>query len=165
MHRTLYTLFCPPTRNTRLTVTPSNEIKRNPPSLSPSLLSSLSLPLSVVSVPLVSVAAVRARGSEEVPATWPTTPLRSLRSDRPLRSRGRATGAFLFTRATSCSPCELCFSFLSRAPSLARPRRVSRPRSSRFFRTFLPLFFPLFLLLQPRGPSHRGDYATHNGEI
>lgn len=90
----------------RLTVTPSNEIKDTsfPPPFP-------SLPLSF-SFSWSRGRESRARGSGEVPATWPTTPLRSLRSRTSYR------GLF-FLREPLPALRELCFSFLSlpRPPS------------------------------------------------
>ena len=119
---TLYTLFCLHAKY-RLTVTLSNEIKGGHPSLS------LSLPLSLFFFFFLS--SVRKRGAtHRGTSTWPTTPLHSL------TRHGRATGAFLFTRATSCSN----FVFLS-CPS--------PPSASFFLSCFLSFFlsFPFLLLL------------------
>ena len=120
---TLYTLFCLHAKY-RLTVTLSNEIKGGHPSL---------------------FLFVRKRGAtHRGTSTWPTTPLHSL------TRHGRATGAFLFTRATSCSN----FVFLS-CPS--------PPSASFFLSSFLSSF--LFLSCCCSTRPRPWDYATHNGEI
>lgn len=92
----------------RLTVTPSNEIKDTSLSLLP-FLRSLSRSLSLSRS---RGRESRACGSGEVPATWPTTPLRSLRSRTSYR------GLF-FLREPLPALRELCFSFssLPRPPS------------------------------------------------
>lgn len=128
----------------RLTVTPSNEIKDTslPPPF-PSLSLSLSLSLGLAEE-------TRARGSGEVPATWPTTPLRSLRSRTSYRGFSFYASHFLLSAN---------FVFLS-CPSLALfVRAPARGSSASFF-----LSFPPFLVAPPRDPVTE-DYATHNGEI
>lgn len=76
----------------RLTVTPSNEIKDT--SFPPPFPSSLSLPLSLS---LGLAEENRACGSGEVPATWPTTPLRSLRSRTSYRGFSFYASHFLLS--------------------------------------------------------------------
>lgn len=79
--------------------------------------------------------------------TWPTTPLRSLRSGR---FADASVGAFLFTRThflLSARERELCFSFLS-SPLLPRDTILSRDPLGPCSRFFLS-FFPLFLSFHP----------------
>lgn len=124
----------------RLTVTPSNEIKDT------------SLPPSLPSLPL-SLSFSRSRGRESrvrlqgssCHLAYYSTPLSSLADELP--------GAFLFTRATSCSPRTLFFFLVPPSPSVHGPLPPP-PAPSWFFRSFF-LSFPLFLLLHP-GTRSRG---------
>lgn len=129
--RTLYTLFC-----LREIPADSYSLERNKRYLFPSsLFFSVSLSLS-----FGLAEENRPRGSGEVPATWPTTPLRSLRSRTSYQGFSFYASHFLLSAN---------FVFLS-CPSL-----TLHPRSpSRFFRSFF-LSFPLFLLLHP-GTRSRG---------
>lgn len=138
--RTLYTLFC-----LREIPADSYSLERNKRYLSPSFLPFLRSLSRSLSLGLAEES--RACGSGEVPATWPTTPLRSLRSRTSYR------GLF-FLREPLPALRELCFSF----SSLPRPPSavlfLLPPAPSRFFRSFF-LSFPLFLLLHP-GTRSRG---------
>lgn len=128
----------------RLTVTPSNEIKDTSfPSPFPSLPLSYSFSWS-----RGRESRARLRGSSCHLAYY-STPLSSLADELP--------GAFLFTRATSCSPRTLFFFLVP--PSL--PPVHGPPRGSS---VALLSFFSPFLVASPRDPV-TGDYATHNGEI
>lgn len=141
--RTLYTLFClreipadsySPERNKRYLF---------PSSPFPSRRLSFSFSWSLAEEN-------RACGSGEVPATWPTTPLRSLRSSRT-SYRGFSFYASHFLLFAN-------FVFLS-CPSLAPPSTVPLAVLPQLLSFFSP-----FLVAPPRDPV-TGDYATHNGEI
>lgn len=132
--RTLYTLFC-----LREIPADSYSLERNKRYLFPSSLSLLSLSLFLFL--LVSRKRIARSGSGEVPATWPTTPLRSLRSRTSYRGFSFYASHFLLSAN---------FVFLS-CPSPA-PSVHASPRGSSVASFFL---FPFSCCSTP-GPSHGG---------
>lgn len=131
--RTLYTLFC-------LCEIPADSysLERNKRYLLPS---SLTSPLLLSLFLFLSVARKRIARA----ASGKLLPL-GLLLHSALFARGRATGAFLFTRATSCSPRTLFFFLVSPSPCISPLALLPQLLSS---------FSPLFLLLYP-GTRSRG---------
>lgn len=121
------------------------------PSLSLSPFSPCSAPPSLSLFLLISEES-RARGCEEVPATWPTTPLRS-----SLRSLADELPGLFFLReplpALSLSFSFANFVFLS-CLFLHLPRPPSRSLRSRFFPYPFFLSFSPFLVAPIPEPSH-----------
>lgn len=140
--RTLYTLFC-----LREIPADSYSLERNKRYLSlPPSLPSLPLALSFsLSVSRKRVARVRLRGSSCHLAYY-STPLSSLADELP--------GAFLFTRATSCSPRTLFFFLVPPSPSVHGP--LPSPPCSLAVLPQLLSFLSPFLVAPSPGPGHGG---------